>query len=70
MSYHGVPIPDSVFRDEVKRHQRLYPGKTVWDIGCGQDLPLSPAELAEVITGASGRLARVLGQGRQVIHGR
>lgn len=33
-------------------------------IGCGQDLPLSPAELAEVITGASGRLARVLGQGR------
>lgn len=32
MSYHGVPVPDSVFRDEVKRHQRLYPGKTVWDI--------------------------------------
>ena len=32
MSYSGVPIPDSVFKDEVKRHQRLYPGKTVWDI--------------------------------------
>jgi hypothetical protein len=32
MSYHGVPIPTSVFQDEVKRHQRMYPGHTVWDI--------------------------------------
>lgn len=32
MSYSGIPVPDTVFRDEVKRHQRLYPGRTVWDI--------------------------------------
>lgn len=39
-------------------------------VGIGQDLPFSPAQLAQVIEGASGRLARVLGQGRQVSHER
>lgn len=33
-------------------------------VGIGQDLPFSPAQLAQVIEGASGRLARVLGKGR------
>lgn len=32
MSYHGIPIPDSVFVDEVKRHQKLYPRKTVFEV--------------------------------------
>lgn len=55
-SQHISPIPNDAYvlsRAEIVRA-----------IGCGQDLPLGPAELAEVINGASGRLARVLGQVR------
>jgi hypothetical protein len=32
MSYHGIPIPDSVFVDEVKRHQKMFQHHTVSDI--------------------------------------
>ena len=52
MSYSGVPIPDSVFRDEVKRHQRLYPGKTAWDIAehFGMDTATGIKVIQEIVS--------------------
>lgn len=32
MSYYGVPVPDPVFVDEVKRFQTLYPRKPTIEI--------------------------------------
>ena len=51
MSYHGVPIPDSVFRDEVKRHQRMYPSKRAWDIAehFGMDTPTGIKVIQDIL---------------------
>lgn len=55
-SYVAKPIPNDCYILSLAQIAR--------GLGIGQDLPFSPAQLAQVIEGASGRLARVLGQGR------